>query len=761
MGIEQRTRGTLSGPGPYLAEITNHLDPTYMGGVEVSLIRGVQSNVRNKAETYTVKYLSPFYGVTSIRHEGNNAKDYNDVQKSYGMWMVPPDIGTIVMIIFVDSDPNQGYWFGCVQDTYQNHMLPGIAASINTNMTPEQEKKYGTTYLPVAEFLKNTETLADPNINKKPKPIHPFADRLLAQGLLLDTIRGPTSSSARREVPSSVFGISTPGPLDTSDGAPKKKIGYSGNAIAPVSRLGGSSFVMDDGDTNGENELIRIRTRTGHQILMHNSQDLIYIANSTGTAWIELTSMGKIDIYAEDSVSIHTRGDFNFRADRDFNLEAGRNFNIAATEGNVNINGNNEFNLSTKKVQIESLGDYNLIVSDDLKISATNIGTTVTKDLNTLVSGNSNYSVKNKYSMTAATSAIKGTNDLSFTSDKAISFTAPVLNFNGPKATSPTAPTAPTLDVPAKLTLFSVPQRKREMGWPNGVKYKADNLLTIMQRVPMHEPWDHHENINPSQFSKSNTDNNIQPAFTTKNGVSVPASGSSASTPTSYKSGPGTDRGQVRGNPSTWTKDQAFLTKVKEVAKALNFNAIDLLAIINLESARSFDPAITNSLGYTGLIQFGNAAAKGLGTTTDYLRGLTRVQQMDYVYSYFNKLWGWPNAKVPNPSLGNIYLTVLLPAFRFAGQDEKIADATNPKTAAYWRSNPGFDPQHLGYFTPSMVESVVSQHRREVQKCLTTAGVGIDPTDEKTFLIVPEATVKSGTGGIVTSGSGNPVMTGQ
>ncbi|MFM6199336.1 MAG: hypothetical protein ACKPE1_09375, partial [Dolichospermum sp.] len=66
------------------------------------------------------------------------------------------------------------------------------------------------------------------------------------------------------------------------------------------------SFVMDDGDKDGQNELVRIRTRTGHQILLHNSADLIYIANAKGTAWVELTSNGKIDIFAQDSVSIHT-----------------------------------------------------------------------------------------------------------------------------------------------------------------------------------------------------------------------------------------------------------------------------------------------------------------------------------------------------------------------------------------------------------------------------------------------------------------------
>ena len=70
------------------------------------------------------------------------------------------------------------------------------------------------------------------------------------------------------------------------------------------------------------NELFRIRTRTGHQILLHNSEDLVYIANANGTAWIEMTANGKIDFFAEDSVSVHSKGDFNFKTDRDFNFQA-------------------------------------------------------------------------------------------------------------------------------------------------------------------------------------------------------------------------------------------------------------------------------------------------------------------------------------------------------------------------------------------------------------------------------------------------------
>ena len=92
MAIESRKRSPLATPGPFLAEVTNHLDATYMGSLEVALIKGMPSVVKAQGETYVVRYLSPFSGVTSIRYEGTNSSDFNDVQKSYGMWMVPPDV---------------------------------------------------------------------------------------------------------------------------------------------------------------------------------------------------------------------------------------------------------------------------------------------------------------------------------------------------------------------------------------------------------------------------------------------------------------------------------------------------------------------------------------------------------------------------------------------------------------------------------------------------------------------------------------------
>lgn len=353
----------LENNGPYLATVVNHLDPKNMGSLEVELLKSSDSGNMSErtGQVVQVSYLSPFYGVTPYKDLTKN-EGYQYTQKSYGMWFVPPDVGTNVLVIFAEGNFNQGYWIGCVQDEHMNFMVPGYAA---TTFNDDSNSKK----LPVGEYNKKTETAAKKDSTKFIKPHNAdFKTILETQGLVDDDVRGVTSSSARREVPSHVFGISTGGPQDRRPGAPKGKYGKVGSqSDVPASRLGGSSFVMDDGDSSllrkapastsapeyasvekGEtgdptlphNELVRIRTRTGHQVLLHNTEDLIYIGNARGTTWIELTSNGKIDIYAQDSVSIHTESDLNIKADMNVNIEAGQDINLkAGANGNLTAAG--------------------------------------------------------------------------------------------------------------------------------------------------------------------------------------------------------------------------------------------------------------------------------------------------------------------------------------------------------------------------------------------------------------------------------------
>jgi len=369
-GRDGRTRGDIdnrSNPGPYIATVVSHLDSKFMGSLKVRLNKTMAANsdVDDGQSLITAFYASPFYGVTNYSALGPN-DDYRETQQSYGFWAIPPDPGTRVLVMFVEGRADICFWIACIPDDYMNFMIPD-GRPATTLVTPGKTGSDQTgRKSPVGEYNK---IITDPGGNPAPttylKPINnDFAERLTESGLLTDDTRGLTTSSARREAPSAVFGINTPGPLDKRDGARRIRAGTAEHNMDIFShRLGGHSIVMDDGDANilrrgsarnspseyldventnedandemrtlPANELFRIRTRTGHQILLHNTEDLIYISNSRGTAWIELTSNGKIDIYAQDSISMHTENDFNVTADGNINLTAGKGVNINATD---------------------------------------------------------------------------------------------------------------------------------------------------------------------------------------------------------------------------------------------------------------------------------------------------------------------------------------------------------------------------------------------------------------------------------------------
>ena len=128
-------------------------------------------------------------------------------------------------------------------------MIPDGRASteITTALTPDGIKG---SKLPVGEYNKAFEdgSKIDPTLFSKPYN-KDFTEVLETQGLLFDEARGTTTSSARRETPSMVFGFNTPGPLDKRDGSPKVSVGPAEDKVdIPYNRLGGSSLVMDDGD---------------------------------------------------------------------------------------------------------------------------------------------------------------------------------------------------------------------------------------------------------------------------------------------------------------------------------------------------------------------------------------------------------------------------------------------------------------------------------------------------------------------------------
>jgi hypothetical protein len=69
---------------------------------------------------------------------------------------------------------------------------------------------------------------------------------------------------------------------------------------------------------------------------MSDSENLIYVSNSNGTAWIELTAQGDVLVYGAKDLAVRTQGNIQMHSDRSINFNAGGNFNINA-EATVKI----------------------------------------------------------------------------------------------------------------------------------------------------------------------------------------------------------------------------------------------------------------------------------------------------------------------------------------------------------------------------------------------------------------------------------------
>lgn len=261
-----------------------------------------------------VNYCSPFAGATNIDSTGtSDVQSFESTQTSYGMWMIPPDINNQVLIMFINGDPSRGIWIGCLYNQFMNNMVPGMASSTNNY-------QYQGKNIPVAEYNKNDTRITNPDQTTKPYEATKFKG-VGNQGLINDPARGVTNSSARRESPSQVFGILTPGPVinpDMAKTSPEK-----------IRRKGGSSFIMDD---SAGSEYIQLATKSGAQVNINETTGFIYLINRDGTSWVQMNAAGDVDIFGARNISMRAQRDINLRADRNVNIEAGQNIFMKAAK---------------------------------------------------------------------------------------------------------------------------------------------------------------------------------------------------------------------------------------------------------------------------------------------------------------------------------------------------------------------------------------------------------------------------------------------
>lgn len=332
--------GAVAKSVPVLGIVKDNIDPTRQGRIKVYLSESNSVNdPDNKENWVTVQYLSPFFGKTSADGGNDTYGSYKANPSSYGMWNSPPDLGTTVVCVFINGDLNFGFYIGCVPDPEALQMVPAIGATENIVPNSGEAQSYGGALrLPVTNINSNNKGIADSqDYLAAAKPVHSYTAAIMTQqGVIRDPIRGPISTSAQRETPSRVgWGVSSPGRPIYEGGFDDVTIAKNldpakAQQLRVVSRRGGHSIVMDDGDIIGRDNLIRIRTSLGHQILMSDDGQTMMLLHSNGQSYIELGKEGTVDVYSMNSVNIRTHGDLNLHADNNVNIHAKKDLNIQA-----------------------------------------------------------------------------------------------------------------------------------------------------------------------------------------------------------------------------------------------------------------------------------------------------------------------------------------------------------------------------------------------------------------------------------------------
>ena len=466
--------GTPAEMGPYIGIVVNNIDNTRSGRLQVWIEQFGSTNVDGSPKLddpstwRTVRYCSPFYGATK-QSGANGVGAYPGNRNSYGMWFTPPELGTQVLCFFVSGDPTMGgYYIGCIPEDGLNHMIPAIGASSNyqANNTAQQQLLNGTTAAPVTEINDiDPKITDDPRFFDKKKPVQSTVEAVLfQQGLNKDPVRGPIKSSSQRESPSNCYGIATPGKPIYQGGYSDKTLRQAlekGQVklqdIAVIGRQGGHTFVMDDGDIEGNDTLVRIRTAKGHQITMSDNGDAFFITHANGQTWIELGKQGTVDVYSTNSINLRSEGVLNFHADKGINMYSGGTIRIKSKKSTLMESGESLF-LNSEKYS--------------------------------LLAGKQSVGIRSDGSL--ALQSKSG----SWNSGSQLNFKAGLINLNG-------AATTAVAQMPA-FNNFTLADTKYVNG--QGWVVKQNSLETIVSRAPTHQPYaaqsqgaDVKVNLNPVQ----------------------------------------------------------------------------------------------------------------------------------------------------------------------------------------------------------------------------------------------------------------------
>jgi len=380
--------------------VVNTDDPLQMGRLQV-FCPSLNDNPKKIHHYPWCVYATSFGGVidnSSFLRGSDAGNNATTGAVHYGQWNIPEQ-GAHVLVGCIDGDPRRRFWFACVNEHQATHTLGhGRYKWSAEDGTPDGPLSSNET--PIEPLYSNmTKAFVDRNSrewksrgadyqitsNRKDEQQIPNSEKQT----YVDEVYEDISNAEQDDWVKGILGA------HGYDWSSFKNIsGFMSSKVYGITTPGFHAITLDDRPYNSR---IKLRTSSGHQILLDDTNERIYINTFEGNSWIEMDKSGNIDVYAKRRLSFHSEKDFNISTDETFRVKATKGIHLYAgdnrgqpplseippdgqirlhstddihikSENNINVKADDEFNVYAKSTHLESEDDI-ILNSDKIQIT--------------------------------------------------------------------------------------------------------------------------------------------------------------------------------------------------------------------------------------------------------------------------------------------------------------------------------------------------------------------------------------------------------
>ncbi|MGZ8924660.1 MAG: phage baseplate assembly protein V [Nitrososphaeraceae archaeon] len=360
-----------------IGTVVDTSDPLQWGRVR-AIVPSWGDSIDHKIEGLPwAMYVSPFGGETSVGTRGSGIHQ-TDGGIAYGMWAIPK-VGAQVVLMSLDEDHQQRLYLGCVFDPFINNTIPHGRWMYDDHPAQDGQKNKAAPYGPFSSADKLIQPLANnlilafgPNSNNfewQTRAADYSAGRIDVSHLHLSASNVQDDKGFK----TSSGWVSTQGYQTSRIDPSAKSTVTDKNYDSQVYSLTSPGFHSISMDDRMENCRMRFRTTSGHQILLDDTNERVYISTALGKNWIELDQAGNIDIFTANKVNIHAIEEINLTSDKSIRMYGKEGVHIHSDK-DVRITAAEKMHIkSNSDLLLSATGSMHISASDDIIESAANV----------------------------------------------------------------------------------------------------------------------------------------------------------------------------------------------------------------------------------------------------------------------------------------------------------------------------------------------------------------------------------------------------